>query len=160
MSRKIILRSPLDPVALATKLRDVLGDEKARPKKGVTGHGSEQDMMLFVYRPNIQTNMNVRLTATMRPDGSGTRIEGKIGPASNVTFFMIFWFGFLSIFLVIAAFSAASGAPFEFWGIFGGIPLAMMVFGALLFRVGRGPKGKDEKAILEFLARTVQAREA
>ena len=29
-----------------------------------------------------------------------------------------------------------------------------------LFRVGRGPKGKDEKAILEFLARTVQAREA
>jgi len=160
MSRKIILHSPLDPVALATKLRDVLGGEKAKPKKGVTGHGSEQEMMLFVYRPNIQTNMNVRLTATMRPDGNGTRIEGKIGPASNVTCFMIFWFGFLSIFLVIAAFSAASGAPFEFWGMFGGIPLAMMVFGAVLFRVGRGPKGKDEKAILEFLARTVQAREA
>jgi hypothetical protein len=84
MSRKIILHSPLNPVTLATKLRDVLGGEKAKPKKGVTGHGSEQDMMLFVYRPNIQTNMNVRLTATMRPDGSGTRIEGKIGPASNV----------------------------------------------------------------------------
>lgn len=160
MSRRIVLHSPLDPVALATKLRGVLGDEKAKPKAGVTGHGSEQDMMLFVYRPNVQTNVNVRLTATMQPDGTGTRIEGKIGPASNVTCFMIFWFGFLSIFLVIAAFSAVKGAPFEFWSIFGGIPLAMMVFGALLFRVGRGPKGKDEKAILDFLAHTVQARAA
>jgi hypothetical protein len=159
MSRKIILHSPLDPVTLATKLRDVLGDEKAKPKAGVTGHGSEQDMMLFVYRPNIQTNMNVRLTATMQSDGSGTRIEGKVGPASYVTCFMVFWFAFLSIFLVIAGFSAVSGAPFEFWGIFGGIPLAMMAFGALLFRLGRGPKGKDEKAILDFLAHTVQARE-
>lgn len=160
MSRRIVLHSPLDPVALATKLRDVLGDEKAKPKAGVTGHGSEQDMMLFVYRPNIRTNMNVRLVATMQPDDTGTRIEGKIGPASYVTCFMVFWFGFLSIFLVIAGFSAANGAPFEFWGIFGGIPLAMMAFGALLFRLGRGPKGKDEEAILDFLARTVQAREA
>jgi hypothetical protein len=160
MCRKIARHSPLDPVTLAKKLRDVLGGEEAKPKAGVTGHGSEQDMMLFVYRTSVRTNMNVRLVATMQPDGSGTRIEGKIGPASNVTCFMIFWFGFLSIFLVIAAYSAASGAPFEFWGIFGGIPLSMMAFGALLFRVGRGPKGKDEKAILEFLARTVQAREA
>ncbi|WP_066589734.1 hypothetical protein [Sphingomonas pruni] len=160
MSRKIVLHSPLAPIALATRLRDVLGDEKAKPKKGVTGHGSEQDMMLFVYRPNVQTNMNVRLTATMQPDGTGTRIEGKIGQASNVTCFMIFWFGFLSIFLVVAGISAINGAPFEFWGPFGGIPLTMMVFGAALVRVGRGPKGKDEKAILEFLARTVQAREA
>jgi len=160
MGRKIVLHSPLDPVALATTLRDVLGGEKAKPKKGVTGHGSEQEMMLFVYRPNVQTNMNVRLTATMRPDGTGTRIDGRIGPSGSVKFFLIFWFGFLSIFLVVAGVAAMSGAPFEFWGMFGGIPLAMMVFGAVLFRVGRGPKGKDEKAILEFLARTVQAREA
>ena len=160
MGRRITLHSPLDPVALAKKLRDVLGGEKAKPKAGVSGHGSEQDMMLFVYRPSIQTNMNVRLTATMQPDGTGTRIEGRIGPARSVTFFMIFWFGFLSIFLIAAGFAAAGGAPFEFWGMFGGIPLAMMVFGAVLFRVGRGPKGKDEAAILEFLVRTVQAREA
>jgi hypothetical protein len=160
MGRRIVLHSPLDPVTLAKKLRDTLGGKDAKLKAGVTGHGSEQEMMLFVYRPNIQTNMNVRLTATMQPDGTGTRIEGKIGPAGSVTGFKIFWFGFLSIFLVAAVIAAASGAPFEFWGIFGGIPLAMMVFGALLFRVGRGPKGKDEKAILDFLARTVQAREA
>lgn len=160
MSRKIVLHSPLDPLALATKLRVVLGDEKAKPKAGVTGHGSEQDMMLFVYRPNIRTNMNVRLTATMQPDGSGTRIEGTIGQASNVACFMVFWFGFLSIFLVVAGISAINGAPVEFWGPFGGIPLTMMAFGAVLVRVGRGPKGKDEAAILEFLARTVQAHEA
>jgi hypothetical protein len=160
VGRKIVLHSPLDPVALATKLRDVLGGEKAKPKKGVTGHGSEQDMMLFVYRPNIQTNMNVRLTATMQAEGSGTRIDGRIGAAGSVTGFKIFWFGFLSIFLIAAGFAAYSGAPFEFWGMFGGIPLAMMIFGAVLFRVGRGPNGKDEKAILDFLARTVQAREA
>lgn len=160
MSRKIILHSPLDPVTLAKKLRDVLGGEDAKPKAGVTGHGSEQEMMLFVYRPNIQTNMNVRLTATMQPDGTGTRIEGRIGPAGSVTCFMVFWFGFLSIFLVAAGFAASGGAPFEFWGMFGGIPLAMMVFGGVLFRVGRGPKGKDEAKILQFLARTVQARAA
>lgn len=160
MAKHIVLHSPLDPVTLATKLRNVLGGTGAKPKAGVTGHGSEQDMMLFVYRTNVQTNMNVRLVATMQPDGTGTRIEGKIGPASNVTCFMIMWFGFLSIFLVAAGFAAAGGAPFEFWGMFGGIPLAMMVFGAVLFRVGRGPKGKDEGLILDFLARTVQAREA
>jgi hypothetical protein len=160
MARRVILHSPLAPVTLAKKLRDVLGGEEAKPKAGVTGHGSEQDMMLFVYRTSVRTNMNVRLVATMQPDGSGTRIEGKIGQPSNVTCFMIFWFGFLSIFLVVAGVSAINGAPFEFWGIFGGIPLSMMVFGAALVRVGRGPKGKDEKAILDFLARTVQAREA
>jgi hypothetical protein len=159
MSRKIVLHSPLDPVTLATELRKVLGDEKAKPKAGVTGHGSEQDMMLFVYRPSIRTNMNARLTATMQPDGTGTRIEGRIGPGSNVTCFMIFWFGFLSIFLVVAAIAAIGGAPFEFWGAFGGIPLAMMVFGALLFRAGTGNATKDEAAILNFLADTVQARE-
>jgi len=160
VGRKITLHSPLDPVTLAKKLRDVLGGEDAKPKAGVTGHGSEQDMMLFVHRTNVRTNMNVRLVATMIPDGTGTRIEGKIGPSSDINCFMIMWFGFLSIFLIVAGFAAYSGAPFEFWGMFGGIPLAMLVFGAVLFRVGRGPKGKDEGAILDFLAKTVQAREA
>jgi hypothetical protein len=160
MTRRIVLHSPLDPVTLAKKLRDVLGGTDAKPKAGVTGHGSEQDMMLFVYRRSFRSNRNITLTATMEPDGTGTRIKGKIGASSGITCFMIAWFGFLSIFVVFAGIAAAQGAPFEFWGAFGGIPLAMMVLPALLFRMGTGIVAKDETTILQFLAKTVQAREA
>ena len=160
MTRRILLHSPLDPVTLATKLRDVLGGEDAKPQAGVTGHGSERDMTLFVYRRSFRSNRNITLTATMEPDGTGTRIKGKIGASSGITCFMIAWFGFLSIFVVFAGIAAAQGAPFEFWGAFGGIPLAMMVLPALLFRMGTSTVAKDETTILQFLAKTVQAREA
>ena len=161
MARRIVLQSPLDPAAIATKLKHVLGDRTAKPMKGVTGNGSEQDMTLFYFRPNIQNSFQTSLTATMEPAAGGTRIEGKIGTPVSARVFMGCWFGFLAVFLVLAGGGTiASGAPLNDVLPFVAIPLGMMAFGALLYRLGTWTAKKDEAAILAFLATTVAARPA
>jgi hypothetical protein len=161
MARRITLTSPLAPEAIARKLKDVLGDRKAKPVKGVTGAGSEQTMTLFYFRPNIQNSFQTSFTATMEPIGGGTRIEGKIGTPTSARIFMGCWFGFLIVFIGLAGGGTiASGAPIADVLPFVGIPLAMMAFGALLWRLGTWTSKKDEAAILAFLATTVAARPA
>lgn len=156
---RIVLQSPLAPDAIATKLKDVLGDRTTKPAKGVTGQGSEQDMTLFYFRPNIQNSFQTSLTATMEPAGGGTRIEGKIGTPASARLFMGCWFGFLTLFLGLAGGSMiASGAPLGEMLPFLAIPLGMMAFGGLLWRLGTWTAKKDEAAILAFLATTVAAR--
>ena len=161
MARKIVLRSPLPPVPLATKLRQVLGDSDDRPTAGVTGQGSDQDMTLYVYRPNFQNSFQTGLKATMDADGGGTRIDGRIGPPASATFFMIFWFGFLGLFVfgAGAAMIAHGQSPLTNPTLFM-IPLGMMVFGWGLIALGTWNDKKDQDAILKFLADTVQAQEA
>ena len=159
MARRITLTSPLAPEAIARKLKDVLGDRKAKPVKGVTGAGSELTMTLFYFRPNIQNSFQTSLTATMEPIGGGTRIEGKIGTPTSARIFMGCWFGFLTVFLGLAGGGTiASGAPLEDIVPFVTIPLGMMVFGGVLWRLGTWTAKKDEAAILAFLATTVAAR--
>jgi hypothetical protein len=158
-SRPITLHSPLSPVALATKLRAVLGDADDKPKPGVTGHGSQQDMMLFVYRPYIRDGFAARLTATMEPKGGGTRITGQIGPPSDAGCTLLFWVVFLSVILLLTAgIGAVQGAPVEFWGPLTGIALIVIAVGAVLPPIGRRLARGDEAAILAFLADTVHAR--
>ena len=158
---RIVLQSPLGPSAIATTLKDVLGDRSATPAKGVTGQGSEQDMTLFYFRPNIQNSFQTSLTATMEPVGGGTRIEGKIGTPASARIFMGGWFGFLTVFLALAGGGTiAAGAPLGDVLPLVAIPLAMMAFGALLWRLGTWTSKKDEAAILAFLATTVAARPA
>ncbi|MFA6114853.1 MAG: hypothetical protein WC729_12690 [Sphingomonas sp.] len=156
---RIVLQSPLSPAAIATKLKEVLGDRTARPVKGVTGNGTEQDMTLFYFRPNIQNSFQTSLTATMEPAGGGTRIEGKIGTPASARVFMGCWFGFLTVFLALAGGGTiASGAPLGAIVPFVAIPLVMMAFGALLWRLGTWTAKQDEAAILAFLATTLAAR--
>ena len=161
MARRILLASPLDPTAIATKLKDVLGDRTTKPVKGVTGNGSEQDVTLFYYRPNIQNSFQTRLIATMEPDGTGTRIEGKMGPPGSATAFLGCWFGFLTLFLLVGGGGIlASDASIGDAILFIAIPGAMMGFGVLLWRLGTWTAKADEAAILAFLATTIAARPA
>jgi hypothetical protein len=157
----ITLHSPLAPVALATRLRDVLGDSSARPAAGVTGRGSEQDMRLWVYRPNLQNSFQTGLKATLDAEGGGTRITGTLGPPASAKLFMVVWFGFLGIFVVAGgvAMLAAGASPLAS-APFVGFPLGMMAFGGGLWKLGTWNDRKDRAAILHFLADTVQAREA
>lgn len=160
MARRIALHSPLDPVAVATRLRDVLGDRsKPAAGAGVTGNGSVTEMTLFYYRPNLQNSFQTRLIATMDAEGSGTRIAGKIGVAGGVKVFMALWFGFLIAFMAvpIAGFVYAGEVPEGMWPLIA-IPLAMMGFGVLLWKLGTWNGAKDEAAILLFLADTLEAR--
>ncbi len=160
MARTIVLKSPLDPIALATKLKTVLGGRGRQVKAAcVTGQGTDQSMMLFYFRPNVQNSFASNLTATMEADGGGTRIEGRIGTPRSATVFLGCWFGFLTVFLALAGGGMiAAGTPFgDAWPMIA-IPLGMMVFGGLLYRLGTWTAKKDEAAILAFLADTVSAR--
>jgi len=160
MTRKIVLYSPLPPVALATRLKEVLGGGKGR-KAGVTGHGTEEDMLLYVYRPNFQNSFQTGLKATMAADGDGTRIEGRIGPPGSAVFFMWIWCGFLLFFIAFGAIGMImSGASLMANALFFVIPAGMLLFGWGLWRLGTWNDSKDRDAILKFLADTVQAREA
>jgi hypothetical protein len=160
MARRITLRSPLSPVALANKLKGALGGETATPRAGVCGHGTDQDMMLFVYRPNFQNSFATNLTATMDADGAGTMITGKIGtPASGIVFMWV-WFGFLGLFMIAALIGlSASGSLSGMWPMVA-IPVGMMGFGWLLWTVGTWSDKADQAAILKFLFDTAQARKA
>jgi hypothetical protein len=154
---RITLHSPFAPVDLATRLKDVLGTQR---KAGVTGNGTEQDMLLYVYRPNFQNSFQTGLKAKMMPDGAGTRIEGKIGPPGSARGFMWVWFGFLGLFVIGGgAAMTAAGAPLGVNAMFFAIPLGMMAFGYGLWKLGTWNDDKDRAAILQFLADHVQARQ-
>ncbi|WP_034160528.1 hypothetical protein [Sphingomonas sp. ERG5] len=160
MGRPIVLISPLDPVALAKKLKRALGGRDGQAKvAGVTGQGTERDMTLFYYRPNARTNFVSTLTATMTPDRDGTRIEGRIGTLNGMTIFLGFWFGALILFLLIAGSVMLNTATplADAWPVIA-VPLGLMAFGGMLFRAGSSTVTNDEAAILAFLADTVDAR--
>lgn len=159
MPRRVVLHSPLDPVALATRLRDTLGGRKARPKKGVTGQGDEATMMLFVYR-GYGGASGTRFNAVMDPDdGGGTRIEGRFGLARGMECGLILWCGFLSIFLFTGIAICANGGAWEVGVPFVAISSIMMAVPIGLWWFGTRYSATDEAAIRQFLADTVQARE-
>ena len=158
MARHIVLTSPLDPMAIATKLKDLLGDGNAAPVKGVTGNGSEQSMALFYFRPNIQNSFQATLTATIEPEGSGARIEGLIGTPRSLQVFMWCWFGLLSTMLVmVGSGMIASRAAFGDKLFLVAVPVGLMAVGALLLGVGNRVAKTDEAAILAFLETTIAA---
>ena len=159
MARHIALTSPLDPVAIATKLKDVLGDGSTAPVRGVTGNGSEQSMRLFYFRPNIQNSFQATLAATIEPEGSGALIEGEIGTPHSLVVFLCWWFGGLAAMVILVAGGIiASHAAFGDRLFLVVVPVVMMVVGALLYGVATRTAKTDETAILAFLEATIAAR--
>lgn len=156
MARRIRLTSPLDPIALATRLKErVPASVDDRTVAQVIGRGSEQAMTLFYYRPHLHNDLATKLVATIEPDGSGSVIEGRIGAPTFGIAFLGCWMIFVLHFLLagIVFFGAFRGAT-----LFLLIPLAMLAFGALFgwFALRHGKR--DAAAIRAFLAETVQAR--
>jgi hypothetical protein len=157
VARHIVLHSPLDPATVATRLREVLGDRDDKPKKGVTGQGNEQEMMLFVYRSSSPP-AGTKFTATMDPDEGGTRIEGRCGVARGMECGLIVWIGFLSIFLCTGIAIVTGGGAWEVGVPFIAISSLMMAIPLALWWFGTRSSKADEASILAFLAETVQAR--
>lgn len=159
MARNVVLHSPLDPVALATRLRDTLGGRKAKPKKGVTGQGDDQTMMLFVYRGYGGAG-STKFKAVMDPDDAGgTRIEGRFRLERGMECGLILWGGFLSIFLFTGIAICLNGGAWEVGIPFIAISSIMMAVPIGLWWFGVRYSAEDEAAIRQFLADTVQARE-
>ncbi|MBN8845311.1 MAG: hypothetical protein J0H88_18905 [Sphingomonadales bacterium] len=159
-SETIDLYSPLPPDAIARKLKAIMDDPMEDAQARVFGSGSQYDMTLRYARRNIQNTMAPQLDATMEPEGAGTRISGTLGQTRAGRMFPFVWHGFLSLFVIVGV-SVAWFAPdaLLFGVIFAGIPLLMMVMGAIAFRAGG--KGETDKAeILAFLRRELDARPA
>ena len=163
MARKIKLHSPYKPVPLARILEEEMDrdwTQKEKNKGRVFGRGTEHKIFLKVEHWGQRDDSAHSLEGEMYEERGGTTIDAKIGRGKKATFFIVFWFGFLSLFVLIGVAVTASGdVPFMWTAMFTGIPLFMMAIGGWLFgRSGkRGPE--DERRILDFLEEKVKARE-
>lgn len=163
MARKIQLHSPHKPIPLARILKEEMDREWTQKEKDtgrVFGQGTEDKIFLKVERLGQRDDSAFSLEGTMREERGGTIIEGKMGRGKKALFFIIFWFGFLSIFIfigLITLFFAAT--PFIFSAMFLGVPILMMVIGGWIFGLSKKRGPQDEKQILAFLNDKVKARE-
>lgn len=160
MARRISLVSPHDPVALANRLKAAVAQTLTpASRRQVTGNGTEHVMTLWVHRPNLRNDFKTVLNATIAVDGSGSRIEGRIGLPAALQLFTGCWFGIVLLFLISTTpFLLAVGARGSVALPVFGIPLAMLVFGALLVTFARRSGRSDEAEILAFLSCVVDTR--
>jgi len=162
MARKIRLYSPHKPIPLARILEDEMDRDwtKKEKKKGrVFGQGTENKIFLKIQNWGQRDDSRFSLEGTMREERGGTLIEGKFGRGKKALFFVVFWYGFLSLFIAVGIGTMfMEGTPFSPGIMFIIIPLFMMAIGGWVFRLSakRGPD--DEKRILAFLADKVKAR--
>lgn len=163
MARKIRLFSPLAPVPLARRLEEEMDREwtQAEKNKGrIFGQGTEHKIFLKVERWGQTDDSAYSLEGTMRAERGGTQIDAKLGRGKKATFFVVFWFGFLSIFIIVGLLAALlADTPLPFTLMFTGIPAVMMVAGAWFFShsAKRGPE--DIARITAFLEDLIDARE-
>lgn len=107
-SERLLFHSRLPPVALAHKMLALIGKSaKARPSDGIFGNGNEQEMSLFVERGEGMpiTEFKAKLYA----EGSGTRIEGRIGASLSFTGLKILFFALGLAGFLVAFYDLISG---------------------------------------------------
>ncbi|GAB5487852.1 MAG: hypothetical protein Pars2KO_14220 [Parasphingorhabdus sp.] len=163
MARKIKLHSPHKPIPLARILEDEMDrswTQKEKNKGRVFGQGTENKIFLKIEHWGQRDDSAYSLEGKMFEERGGTTIEAKIGRGKKATFFVVFWFGFLSIFIAVGLGVTFLGdVPWMFSAMFIIMPLFMMAIGGWLFgrSAKRGPE--DERRILNFLEDKVKARE-
>ena len=149
-NERLLFHSRLPPVALAHKMLALIGkDENAQAVEGVIGNGNEQEISLFVKRGGGMptTEFEARLEA----EGSGTRIEGKIGAPLGFGCFTIFSVGMaLSSLGLGLNYILSDGDPFgAFMFIFVGIIL-LTAFSGIVWKAKKEAAG-DRAKILNFI---------
>ncbi|GAB5487853.1 MAG: hypothetical protein Pars2KO_14230 [Parasphingorhabdus sp.] len=162
MATPITLFSPLDPITLATKLKDEMAKRKKQSGFMVHGGGTEKKMNLVYGRRKISFGVEPKLQATMREHDGGTLISGELHEAGSKKQFLAVWFGFVAIFFMASlALWEFDDAPLLFNIVFSGIPgLMLIIFGLMVFKT-RNDKDVDRgtpQKILDFLAETVEAK--
>jgi len=158
MKQTVDLYSPRSPEQIARKLKAIMADPMDGAKARVIGSGTQELMVLRYARRNRQDAMAPILDATMEPYEGGTRISGTLGPSPIGRWFPVFWFGFLSIFVVVGVavmWLVPGTVPFGL--IFAGVPIFMMIIGGFVFRKP-AEKSDDGEQILAFLRRELDTR--
>jgi hypothetical protein len=159
------LYSPLAPSACASRIRAEIDVEKFVSlsalfgSKPVVGRVTDSTLRLrkrIWYRNSFQTY----LTATMRPEGSGTRICGEFAMHGFARAFMAVWFGLVLligggsfIFALISGLRDTSQLQSALSVFLFGAP--MLVFGTLLVWFGRYLARDEARFMTEFLRNLV-----
>lgn len=161
MKKDIKLYSPLDPIALALRLKKKMKGQEKRKDYRVFGGGTEKDMKLTYRRPGLKIGVAPYLTATMSEHKGGTLIEGEIRQNKNPVPFFLIWNGFVGAFFLFSLFLwTVDGPPIFFNLFFSGIPGLMLIIGLTAWYKTRNEEPEDPGTpdnILEFLAKTVDA---
>lgn len=157
---RIVLRSPLDPIAAARRFKALVPDTiDGETPAGVIGNGDETQMTIWYYRPKLRNSLQVTLIADVTADGTGSRIEGRIGPPRAGMVFLGCWLAFVLAFMLLGGgIAIGTGAPAVFVLPFLGIPVVMLAIGGLVGWLGLRHRTQDEAAILDFLSHTIDAR--
>lgn len=162
MKEDIKLYSPLDPIALALKLKAEMKKRRRRKGYHVFGGGTEHDMKLTYRRHGLKIGAAPYLTAEMSAHEGGTLIEGEIKQNEHPIPFFLMWNGFVGLFFVFSLFLwTVDDAPWIFNLIFSGIPGVMLIIGLTAWYKTSKEEPEDPgtpQHILDFLADIVDAR--
>jgi len=146
----VTLRSPQD---CADRLRQTIDGNFAilgsRPVIGSV-HGTTATLRKRIgYRNSFQTAVRLSLEAGPR----GTEITCRSGMSLFTTVFMLFWFGFLGVFLGIGTTLAEPTTKI----LFGLAPIGMAAFGVALVLFGRYLARDEHDAVVAFVSQTLEA---
>lgn len=161
IEQDVRLFSPLDPITLATRLKDEMILSKKRTGRQVYGFGSEKKMNLVYAKRKGSRDFAAQLAATMGEYQGGTLITGNTRQILKDIPFVILWCAFTGTFFM---------GSLVFWFIdfdwlgrlmFSGIPALMFIM-VLALEWGR-PARKPPKDIgsaqdiIDWLAKTIDA---
>ncbi len=171
-SNRIELFSPLPPIECAARLASAIDCERSAlisfssifGSKPIAGKVTETSLRLrkrIGYRNSFQNF----LTATMRPEGTGTVISGEFAMHPIVRVFMTIWFG--GVILIGGTMFIGTIGGFLFglaphgdnaWiGVV--VPPLMLLFGFALVRFGSYLARDEARFITDFLLQVLNAND-
>ena len=160
MAQSITLYSPLDPVALATKLKTVMKVNGKRTDWHVRGKGTQFDMSLTYMKPSQEGN-EPKFNAVMESHGEGTLISGTLSQSKIAIPFWVYWFVGVGVFYLFALSLWFFDTPLLPRLLFLSFPTFMFFIGLRIAAHSRKQVREDPgtpQNILDFLAETVDAR--
>jgi len=171
VARKTVLHSVLRPTAMVEALRasidpdewTILSLSGYKGTKPIIGSIGENAFWLQKRR-YTRNDFAGRFFSRFDPEPEGTRIEGHFGPPSWARWFMRIWLG-MAILIGAPLFIGSlwsittrgyNAAENDWLGVV--VPLALVLYGIFVPKLGRLLGRSDEKLILEHLQTTLAAR--
>ncbi len=165
MTDSITLFSPLEPVALATKLKEEMEKREDRDDFHVFGAGTEDEITLIYGQNKNRAGIEPRLQGKMRFYDGGTLIEAEVASVGNLgglKVFLIIWCLALTPFLaIITVLWFTSDVPLIMKLFFTAVIFTMLGIGLLKMHGLNKHRQEDHGTvdhILDFLEETVEAK--
>jgi hypothetical protein len=157
------LRTAVEPMRAVSF---VAGSPQITSKSDVVGKvGDENIRLRKVPNPGISNGFQTYLFGRLTDDGDQTRLRCRIGMHLFPVAFLVLWFGallFMSFLLlgnmVIKVNTPSDSSTIEGWWVFI-VPLLFACFGGAFFIIGRYCARDEERFLIDFLRKTINARQ-